>query len=843
MTHAPRERVGDSGRLPTTVRPRRYELLVAPDLDASTFAGEVVIALELNEATDTIVLHARDLDVALVALTQGGAPVAATLTIQPDLERIVVRADRPLAAGDATLELRFDGKISSGLLGFYRSTYVDEAGREQVLAATQFEAPHARAAFPCFDEPEFKAVFAVTLVVAPDLLAISNGPEVSRETLSDGNVQVRYGETISMSTYLVAWVVGPLAITEPVDAGGVAVRVAHVPGRGHLTAFALDIGSRAIEFFADYYGIPYPGEKCDLVALPDFSFGAMENLGCVTFRETRLLVDPDAVTLDEMAAAAQTIVHEIAHMWFGDLVTMKWWNGIWLNEAFATFMEHLGVDDQKPEWRTWDDFALGRATALDVDALDSTRTVEYEVITPEDADGMFDTLTYQKGGSVLRMLERWLGADAFRDGVRLYLDTYKLDNTETTDLWDSLEDATGKPVRQIMDTWIFQPGFPVIRPQGFRLVQERFTYAPGQHDERWVAPVLTRIHRGDERETQSLLLSNDTLQFDAPADALVVLNAGGEGFYRVAYPAGWRDALVDGGVLTPLERFGVIDDLWAFVLADQATAAEFFETTSKFAGETELVVWRILLAHLRAASRLVTGDTLDAFRTQVATLIAPTLERLGWEPGADDNERVRQLRGMMVNTAGAFVGDPEAIGRAREIDDRGGADADVASACVSVVASAGSDDDFERFVARSNDPSSPQEQLRYLYALGDFPDEALVLQAVEHALSDSVRSQNGPFVFQRALRNREHGPAAWAFLRDHWDQTLDRFSATLIPRVLEGATWLVDDAVADDVLHFVADNAISTGAKTVTQHMERLRVHRATTVRERQRFSDFLMRR
>ncbi|HVJ98523.1 MAG TPA: M1 family metallopeptidase [Acidimicrobiia bacterium] len=842
MTGPSNDTRSDSGRLPTTVRPRRYDLLIAPDLGASTFAGEVVIALELTEATDTIVLHARELDVALVALTQGGSPVAATLTSEPDAERIVIRADGHLAPGDATLELRFDGEISSGLLGFYRSTYVDEAGVEQVLAATQFEAPHARAAFPCFDEPEFKAVFAVTLVVAPDLLAISNGPEVSRESLPDGNVRIRYGETISMSTYLVAWVVGPLAITDPIDAGGVAVRVAHVPGRGHLTAFALDIGSKAIEFFADYYGIPDPGEKCDLVALTDFSFGAMENLGCVTFRETRLLVDPDAVTLDEMAAAAQTIVHEVAHMWFGDLVTMKWWNGIWLNEAFATFMEHLGVDDQKPEWKTWDDFALGRATALDVDALDSTRTVEYEVVTPEDADGMFDTLTYQKGGSVLRMLERWLGADAFRDGVRLYLDTYKLDNTETTDLWDSLEDATGKPVRQIMDTWIFQAGFPVVRPQGFRLMQERFSYS-GEGSGRWVAPVLARVHADGSSETQSLLMSTDTLQFDAPADALVVLNAGGEGFYRVAYPAAWRDALVDGGVLTPLERFGVIDDLWAFVLADQASAEEFVETASKFAGETELVVWRILLAHLRAASRLVSGDALAALRARVATLIAPSMDRLGWEAGPQDNERVRQLRGMMVGTAGAFVGDPEAIGRAREIDDRGGADADVASACVSIVASAGSDDDFERFVARAADPSSPQEQLRYLYALGDFPDEALVLQAVEHALSDSVRSQNGPFVFQRALRNREHGPAAWAFLRDHWDQTRDRFSASLIPRVLEGATWLVDDAVADDVLTFVAENAVNTGGKTVTQHMERLRVHRATTKRERQRFSDYLVRR
>ncbi len=576
------------GRLPRTTRPRRYDLLIVPDLPSSTFAGEVVIALELDEPTDTIVLNAKGLDVALVGLHQGGVPVAAGLAVDADAEQLVITADRPLSGGDARLELQFDGRISDGLLGFYRSTYVDEAGAQQVLAATQFEAPHARAAFPCFDEPEFKAIFAITLVVADDLLALSNGPEVSREQLPGAKARVRFAETIPMSTYLVAWVVGPLEVTAPVDAGGVAVRVVYVPGRGHLTRFALDVGVFAIEFFADYYGIPYPGEKCDLVALPDFSFGAMENLGCVTFRETRLLLDPDEVTLDEMSGAALTIVHEIAHMWFGDLVTMKWWNGIWLNEAFATFMEHLGVDAYKPEWKPWDEFALGRVAALDVDALENTRTVEYEVVTPEDADGMFDILTYQKGGSVLRMLERWLGADAFRAGVRLYLDRYQLSNTETTDLWDALEAATGKPVRRIMDTWIFQPGFPLLRAEDGRLEQRRFSYADVTHEEQWVLPVLARVHHGDTTETLSLLSEAKTMPLAVPDGALVVLNAGGEGFYRVAYPAEWRDRLLDSGVLQPLERFALIDDLWASVLTGDTTAAEFLDCAAALCGRDRL---------------------------------------------------------------------------------------------------------------------------------------------------------------------------------------------------------------------------------------------------------------
>jgi puromycin-sensitive aminopeptidase len=828
------------GRLPLTTRPRRYELLIAPDLDASTFSGEVVITLELAEPTDTIVLHAKDLDVALVRLDQGG-PIAADLRIDAEREHLVITTTRPLAAGDAVLELQFDGAISHGLLGFYRSTYVDEAGADRVLAATQFEAPHARAAFPCFDEPEFKAIFAITLVVADGLLALSNGPEIHREKLPDGNVRVRFGATIPMSTYLVAWVVGPLEVTEPVDAGGVAVRVAHVPGRGHLTGFALDVGAFAITFFADYYGIAYPGEKCDLVALPDFSFGAMENLGCVTFRETRLLLDPDAVTLDEMSGAALTIVHEIAHMWFGDLVTMKWWNGIWLNEAFATFMEHLGVDAYRPQWKTWDEFALGRAAALDVDALENTRTVEYEVVTPEDADGMFDILTYQKGGSVLRMLERWLGADAFRAGVRHYLSRYQLGNTETTDLWDALEEATGRPVRRIMDTWIFQPGYPALRVDDGRLEQRRFTYARTEHDEQWVLPVLARIHTGAQSETRSLLADAPAVPLDVADDALVVLNAGGEGFYRVVYPVAWRDRLLDAGVLEPLERFALVDDLWASVLAGDASAAEFLACAHRFSTEGDPVVWRAVVGHLRAACRLVEGDALTRMHAELKTIVAPTMQRLGWDARSDD-ERTRQLRGLLINVLGSNAADPETIGRAREIYEHPeGADADVRAASLSVVASNGSADDFEQFVARAAATANPQEQIRYLYALGDFPSEALALQATELALSDAIRAQNGPFVVQRALRNREHGAAVWAFVRDNWERARARFSPSLIPRLIEGTTWLVEDAVAADVTTFVASHPLPSGGRTIAQHLERLEVHRVTVARERARFSAALL--
>jgi len=835
----------DPARLTRTVLPTRYDLVIETDADATRFNGEVTIDLDIVEPTTTIVLHAKELEVELVELTAAGGPVAAELAVDAARERISVVAAQELAAGPAALRLRFAAPVSSGLLGYYRSTYTDADGVPRVLAATQFEAPHARRAFPCFDEPEFKAVFLVTLVVADGLLAISNGPEVGREALGDGRVRVTFAPTIPMSTYLVAWVVGPLELTAPVDAGGVQLRVAHVPGKANLTGFALDIGRFAIQFFSDYYGIPYPGEKCDLVALPDFSFGAMENLGCVTFRETRLLLDPEQVTLSELTDAALTIVHEIAHMWFGDLVTMRWWNGIWLNEAFATFMERLGVDAYREAWHAWDDFALGRSVALDTDALSNTRTVEYDVHTPEDADGMFDVLTYQKGGSALRMLERWLGADAFRAGVRAYLDRYRLANTETTDLWDSLETATGQPVRKIMDSWIFQPGCPLVtaRRDGDRvtLAQQRFSYLGGAHTERWSIPVRARVEGDGWSETRSLLLEDADVTTEVPAGARVVLDAGGEGFYRVAYPTEWRAELLASGTLRPLERFSIVDDTWAAVLAGNTPADDVLGLARQLRDEDDLVVWRLLTSVLRSVARVVDGEALTALRAEVGLVLEPAAARLGWLPAPSDDARTRQLRGVVLDALGTLVEDPAVIARASDMYGAANVDPDVASACVAIAAAAGDGTTFDDYIARADAATTPQEQLRFLYALGAFPSEELVLRAIDLALSDAVRPQNGPFLVQRALRNRAHGPAAWVRVRDRWTEVRARFSSSLVPRLIEGTTWLVDDASCVDVPRFVEANPVPEGARVIAQHLERQRIHRAVVDRERDRLSAALL--
>src|ERR1700694_4365063 len=422
-------------RLPSNVVPERYEITLTPDLRAFTFAGEETVSVRVVSATDEVVLNALELEIDQVSAERGGGTVTGKAELEPARERASLRLERALEPGEWKLRIVFRGVLNDKLHGFYRSTYKDAQGNTHLVASTQFEATDARRAIPCWDEPALKARFKVRLVIDENLSAFSNAGAESERRLGAGKKEIVFKETIKMSTYLLAFIVGEFETTEPTDAG-TALRVAHVPGKRALTAWALEIGAFSLKWFANYYELPYPGDKLDLIAIPDFASGAMENLGAITFRETALLIDDKAASRAELERVADVVAHENAHMWFGDLVTMKWWNGIWLNEAFATFMEMLAVDAWKPNWKRWESFALSRGSALDVDALTTTRTVEYEVISPADADGMFDTLTYQKGGSVLRMLERWLGGEAFRAGVRHYLERYQYANTETTDLWD-----------------------------------------------------------------------------------------------------------------------------------------------------------------------------------------------------------------------------------------------------------------------------------------------------------------------------------------------------------------------------------------------------------------------
>jgi puromycin-sensitive aminopeptidase len=543
-------RKAHSYKLPTCVTPINYQIKLLPDLNNFTFEGEEHIDIEVHEATKEIVLNSIEIDVKSAQITDGDSQLPGKVVFDEKNQRATISFSKQLLPGPKTLHMAFSGILNDKLHGFYRSRYLDSEGVERAMATTQFEATDARRAFPCFDEPEYKATFDVTLVVDEDLTAISNGSLKTQKSLGNGKKEVVFNRTMKMSTYLVAFIIGDLEGTEPVMVDDVPIRIWALRGKVQLADFARDCTAATVAFFSRYYGIKYPADKLDLIAIPNFASGAMENLGAITFRETALLVDQASAAHAELERVADVVAHELAHMWFGDLVTMKWWNGLWLNEAFATFMEMLAVDDWRPEWKRWESFCAARAAAFAVDALHTTRAIEYPVKHPDEAGGMFDILTYTKGASVLRMLEQYVGPEQFRKGVNYYLNKHKYANAETTDLWDALETATSDPVRKVMDSWIFQGGYPLVSvesvPGGLSLKQQRFNYTLGGKGpaQLYQVPIMLRAKAGPGVVAMKVLLSEPTMQVALPGTVeWAVVNDGGHGFYQVHYSEQLLEAL------------------------------------------------------------------------------------------------------------------------------------------------------------------------------------------------------------------------------------------------------------------------------------------------------------
>ncbi len=825
----------DAHRLSRVARPSHYALTLAPDLERGTFAGSVVIDLDIVEATAELWCNAIDLTVTSAHLGSGADLIALTTTVDAPNERLCFTAADVMSPAAVQLHLTFEGELIEQLRGFYRSSFTGPDGTPHRIATTQFEATDARRAFPCWDEPEYKATFAITLDVADDLLAVSNGPVVSVTPLANGWRRVRFATTMRMSTYLVAFVIGPLEATDPVDVDGVALRVIHTPGNTHLTAFALESAAFALRYFTEYYGIAYPADKLDLVAIPDFAFGAMENLGCVTFRETLLLVDPSAVPQPELQRVADVIHHEIAHMWFGDLVTMRWWNGIWLNEAFATFMEMKCTDAFRPSWHRWNDFGLSRSAAMDVDSLAATRPIEYPVHSPADAEGMFDLLTYEKGAAVVRMLEQYVGEESFRAGIHAYLHRHAYDSTETHDLWDTIEETTGEPVRSMMDSWIFQGGHPMVRvepgPNGStRLSQQRFSYlgAPAQT---WTVPMRLRANGHEHR----ILLGAEPADVDVAIDDIASANARGSGFYRVHLSTEQRERIATSGPGTDdaIERYGLVDDTWAMTLAGELTGNQFLSFAEGFRDESDLSVWQRMITAFDGIVRAVEPARRDAFDARLHALLVRARDRLGTDPRVGETARVGELRAALLEADALLARDAASIEAAHHLLTIDPVDPALRAAAIDIVAAHGDSALYDSYVAAMTAAHSPQEVERHRLALTLFPGAAEASRTFGLALDGTIRSQDAPFVIRALLRNHHQGPHVWAMLAERWTDVMSVVPGNLVARFLEGISALAEPDLAATVEAFLDAHPVPQGRTVIAQHRERLRVQVAFRQRER----------
>lgn len=851
-------------RLPTHVIPSRYDMTLRPDLNEFTFMGEEVIEIEVLEATSEIKLNAKKLEIQEVYVVKtDGTRLNGKVEIDEQLEIATITFTGTLGKGSWKLHARFSGVLSDKLKGFYRSFWTDEAGIKHPIACTQFEATDARAAFPCFDEPEFKATFKCALEVDENLAAISNGRIVKEEVLDDGiryvsvrasdakpvnKKRVEFAETMKMSTYLVAFIVGDFVSSKPVNVNGKEVRIWCVPGKEHLMDFALKTASFGLDWYEKYFDIGYPGgDKVDHIAIPDFASGAMENLGAITYRETALLVDEKTAPHAALKRVAEVVLHELAHMWFGDLVTMSWWNGLWLNESFATFMENLCLHHWKPDWNVWEEFALGRAAAARLDALKSTHPIECPVHHPDEIDELFDLISYEKGCSVLYQIHQFIGKDAFQKGIRAYLKKHSYKNTETHDLWDALESTSRElglelPVREIMDAWVFTPGHPVIEVKegdagAVVLSQKHFTFLPKAADSPsvlWPIPVTMRVTKKDgSREEKKFV-------FDQPEQSVfvgndydhVVVNAGGSGFYRVVYSQGLNERLVADveKCLSVVERFNLVNDSWATVRARITPVTDYLEVVKLFGGEEDPNVWAIICGSLSALNRLVKGEHRTALQQVVRELIGPAVDKLGWDFRSSDSIQTRELRGTLIGTLGTIGDDPQVQAKAVTYFDKWKADkasveANIVPALVSILAYTGDAKRYDEFVQLSKEATTPQDTLRFINALARFRDAGLLEKTIAKCLSEEVKTQDAPYLFASLLASEDAGPQAWKFLTERFDDMVAAYPENGVVRMCGAAEYLDSEELGDEVRTFFGTKKVKSGDMAVAQMLEQLAIN------------------
>ncbi|MGH9057202.1 MAG: M1 family metallopeptidase [Acidimicrobiales bacterium] len=854
---APRE---EDHRLPRTAVPLRYRIHLRPDFESNTFRGDERVELQVVESTDELVCNAAELDIhsarlrPLPAATGAGRPEAPgdpdlTVTLDPERERSHFRLPQSIPPGNYELGLEFTGAFNHKLRGFYLNTFVDETGQERVLATTQFQSTDARRAFPCWDEPDRKATFAVELDVPPGMVAVSNGPEVSAVELADGWRRVAFRETPVMSSYIVAVVVGPLEASPPVEVDGVPIRVLHLAGKARLARHALDVAAHALSFFREWFGLPYPGAKLDLIAIPNRG-GAMENLGAAIFIESALLIDPDVASRSELQRVTEVIEHEIAHMWFGDLVTMQWWNGLWLNEAFATFMSLKCLDDFRPEWDCWTSFGINRETPMLVDALASTRPIEFPVREPDEAEGMYDSLTYVKGAGVVRMIEQYVGEQRFQGGVRRYLARHQYGNTETSDLWEAIEAAAPEePVREMARGWIFQGGYPLVTviessAGGLELGQEQFGRAGGT---RWLIPCMLRtlpgVGSGAAPARTKALVAPDaaSLRLDG-APARVIANAGASGFFRVRYTPALRLAVLSNlSSLAPLEQFAFVSDAWATALWGVAPLSEFVEIASAHADGLDPGVFNVVEEALRTFDHAVTPSGRPSLQDWTGALLRPVLERLGWEPLPGESARQSTLRSIAIRQLGDIAEDAAVIAEARRrftagVAGRSPLHPATAAAVSSVAAAHGTSDELEELRRRFQDARDPQEEERFLEALSFTRDGAFALRLSTSGLSE-MKTPHAALLLCRLMANRHVGPAVWELFKSGWEDIFAQHAGKALWRLLSGVSWLVapgpeGDEVAQDVREFLAAQEVDGMQRTVDEAIEALGMRLAFLTRE-----------
>ncbi len=764
-------------RLPQNITPQHYTLAIAPEIAKATFSGTETIDVTLAAAAKTVTLNALDLQIQSV--TADGQ--AGSVSFDVPKQQATFTFPRALPAGHAVLSLTFTGMLNDKLRGFYLSKT-----KARNYAVTQFESTDARRAFPCFDEPAFKATFDVSLTVDASDQVISNTNMLSDTPAGAGKHRVVFAPTPRMSTYLVAFLVGDFACSKG-GVDGVPIRVCSTPDKVQLTTFALKAAEHFLHYYDGYFGIRYPMPKLDLIGIPDFEAGAMENFGAITYRETGLLLDDKDASTNSKKRVAETVAHEMAHQWFGDMVTMQWWDNLWLNEGFATWMEDKAADEWHPEWNFPQDVVGSLDSTLNADARRTTHPIRQAAETPEEIAELFDEIAYGKAGAVIGMVEHWVGPKVFQQGVHNYLAAHLYANATAEDFWNAQTTASKLPVDKVMSSFIDRPGVPLLafggkQEMGFPVTQSRFYLAGLNADEReahsapgWTVPVCVKTGSAPA----CTLLSKNSAEVTLPAGTpmpFFYANAGQKGYYRVSYTPEQLKAItasVEKGLSVP-ERIGFVGDRWALTRAGQGSVGDFLDLVLVLKQDKNAVVLDTALSSI-GQIRSKIADDADRLKLNlvIRNQFGPVYAALGNDAGKASFDQ-QQIRTELFDALGE-ADDPKTEAHALQVtldyfSRKKVTEPDIVDASVMLTAEHGDTSFYEEMLNVSEQVSDPGLESETQELLTRFHDPKLVVRTLEYATSGAVRNQDSWILLALELNQRQSRDLAWTWIEDHWDK-------------------------------------------------------------------------
>ncbi|MEK7573021.1 MAG: M1 family metallopeptidase [Patescibacteria group bacterium] len=843
-------------RLEKHVIPQRYSIHLAPDLDNFIFDGEEEIVLEITKEINSMILHCAEIEILKAEFIRGRKVLPAKVSYDPKMETVRFDFAQNLSEGNGVLKISFKGILNDKMRGFYRSKY-ELDGKTHHMAVTQFESTDARRAFPCFDEPAHKAIFDVSLKIPSDRTAISNTIEETVLEHEGGYKIVKFVPSPKMSSYLLAFIVGHFEYIERKTEEGVLVRVFVTPGKKKQAEFALDVAVKTLSFYSKYFKIPYPLPVLDMIAIPDFAAGAMENWGAVTYRETAILVDPEHTSTHNKQWVALVIAHELAHQWFGNLVTMEWWTHLWLNEGFASYIEYLAVDNIFPKWNVWTQFVfMDHSRALLLDGLLNTHAVEVPVNHPAEISEIFDAVSYSKGATIIRMLAEYLGEKDFRDGLSHYLKKHSYSNASTTDLWDALSKVSGKPVGKIMENWIRKPGYPLIKlnikNKKLKISQERFFSSPliKQRDKTlWMAPVS--LISSEKKEPEYYLLENQKKIINLKKSGWMKINSGEKSFFRVSYPSSLLKTLenpIRKKVLSEEDRFGIVRDAFALSQAGKISTADFLRTASFYEKDDSYIVWMEIASDLLQLSKLLYGQKYyPAFNKYMAEILKNIVKKVGWNKKSNEPYSFTLLRSIVIYAMGATE-DRKTIDKAIKVFDKtlkgAKVDPDLRAVSYRLIAENGGEKDYTRLEEIYKETSFQEEKDRVLRALCSFKDEKLLMKALRLSMSKDARSQDLLKAISAVWANPWGRYVAWDFLKSQWKEIAKRFEGGhLFARFIQPAENFVTEKDAKDVEEFFKKNPALGIERTIAQALEQIRSNAIWLKRDGEKIAKFLKER